>query len=59
MSYLLLFIIYGALKDVQRKMVEIAQAHAVLRYDVENMHSGERTGTNLETVEEIKNKQEP
>lgn len=58
-SYVLLFIIYGALKDVQRKVVEIAQAHAVLRYDVESMHSGERLGKNLESVEEIKNKQKP
>lgn len=38
-SYVLLFIIYGALKDVQKKVVEMAQAHAILRYDVENMYS--------------------
>ncbi len=40
-SYFLLFIIYSALKDLKKKVVEMAQANAILRYDVENMYSGQ------------------
>lgn len=37
-SYMLLFIIYGSLKDLKRKIGEIAQSQAILRYDIENIH---------------------
>jgi hypothetical protein len=37
-AYVLLFIIYGSLKDVQKKVGDIAQAHAILQYDVENKY---------------------
>ena len=42
-AYMLLFIIYGTLKDVQKKVAEIAQAHAILRYDIENVYTMQGT----------------
>ena len=42
-AYMLLFIIYGNLKDVQKKVAEIAQAHAILRYDIENVYTMQGT----------------
>ena len=51
-SYMLLFIIYGSLKDVQRKLGEIAQAHAILRYDIENINSKQVNEENSKPQEE-------
>ena len=51
-AYVLLFVIYGALKDVQKKVVEIAQTYAIFRYDVENMHLMQGTLENKDIPDE-------
>ena len=51
-AYMLLFIIYGTLKDVQKKVAETAQAHAILRYDIENVYTTQGTIENTDLDEE-------
>jgi len=48
-AYMLLFIIYGTLKDVQKKVAETAQAQAILRYDIENVYTMEGTVKNTKS----------
>jgi hypothetical protein len=48
-AYMLLFIIYGTLKDVQRKVAETAQAQAILRYDIENVYTMEGSIENMKS----------
>jgi hypothetical protein len=59
-AYVLLFIIYGSLKDVQKKVAEIAQVHAILRYDFENVYSMQGNEENNELPDEdLKTPHEP